>query len=417
MSHIETEVINTERLKFFTTFASLSDKQLDYIAVNAQIMTVDQGEIVIELGSSSSDKYLLLDGSVQLQANDASSSLIDAQTERAKTPIAQLRPSSYRVTCVSKCKFLVLHEDFLNTAIEQADIRAMVGITETILDDEHEDDRILYELILELQQGNFVLPSLPSIATKIRETIAYENSSAHDIAKIVMNDPAIATKIIKAANSALYQRKTKAEDCKTAVVGLGTKVTNQLVNSFVLRELFQAKNKLLNRYMAKLWEHSVEIAAISYVLAKVTPGFDAEQAMLAGLIHDIGKIAILNKAEAHPLIMDNEAHLHQMMEKMHNQVGSSILRSWNFSDDMINVAEEAENWVYNENEQPCLVDIINIAHLHSYIGSAKQRSVPIIDQVPAFHKLALGKLTPKLSIKVLEESHKIISETKKLLSF
>lgn len=412
---METEVIDTERLKFFAPFHSLTDKQLEFIAINAQVVRMPSGKTVIDLNSDSPDKYLLLEGTLKLRAFDDSESDIEADSVRARNPVAQLRPSRYQVITQSQCKLLVLNDDFLNTAIEQSEVSSSISLNEMPLDEEHEEDRILYELILELQQGNFVLPSLPSIATRIRETIKDENSGANEIAQIIMADPSIAAKIIKAANSALYQRRKKAEDCKTAVVSLGTKVTTQLVTSFALKELFKSPNELLNQHMKKLWEHSIEIASISFVLAKVTPGFDAEHAMLAGLIHDIGNIAILNKAADHPLIVDSEEHLDKVIHKMHAHVGSSILRRWDFSDDFIRVAEETENWMYNEKDKPDLVDIVNMAHLHSYIGSPKQKDVPIIDQTPAFHKLALGQLTPKLSIKVLEKAHEKISETKALL--
>ncbi|WP_198263889.1 HDOD domain-containing protein [sulfur-oxidizing endosymbiont of Gigantopelta aegis] len=413
---METEVIDIESLKFFTPFHTLTDKQLHYIAINAEVMQVASRKVVLELNSDSVDKYLLLEGRLKLRAFDDSESEIDAGSERAKNPVAQLRPSRYQVMTDTACKILVLQSDFLNTALEQSEITSSISLDEMVLDEEHEDDRILYELILELQQGNFVLPSLPSVATRIHQTIADENSSADDIARVIMADPSIAVKIIKAANSALYQRQKKADDCKTAVVSLGTRVTTQLVTCFALKELFKSSNKLLEKRMKKLWEHSIEIAAISYVLAKVTPGFNAEHAMLAGLIHDIGNIAILNKSMDHPLITDSEEHLDKVMHKMHAQVGSSILKRWDFSDDFIQVAEETENWMYKGlGEKPDLVDIINMAHLHSYIGSPKQRDVPIIDQTPAFHKLALGKLTPKLSIKVLEKAHEGIAATKALL--
>lgn len=413
---METEVIDIERLKFFAPFHALTDTQLEYIAVNAQVTQVTSGKIVIDLNSDSKDKYLLLEGTLKLKAFDDSISSIEADSVRARNPVAQLRPSRYSVTTQTMCKLLVLKEDFLDTAIEQSEHSSSISLNETMLDDEHEEDRILYELILELQQGNFVLPTLPSVATRIRETIADENSGADDIAKVIMTDPSIAAKIIKAANSALYQRRKKAEDCKTAVVSLGTKVTTQLVTSFALKELFNSSNPILKKRMQELWEHSIEIASISAVLAQVTPGFNAEHAMLSGLIHDIGNIAILNKALEHPLIVDSKEHLEKVMSKMHAQVGSSILRNWDFSDDFIRVTEETENWMYDENEEPDLVDIINMAHLHSYIGSARQKDVPIIDQVPAFHKLALGKLTPKLSIQVLEKANEQIQETKALLN-
>lgn len=412
---METEVVDSERLKFFTPFQSLSDKQLDYIAVNAQIVKVAAGKTVLDLNSSSPDKYLLLEGSLKLLSFDDSVSIIKAHTERAKNPVAQLRPSRFKVSTDSASKILVLKDDFLDTAIEQAEAASSYSINETILDEEHEEDRILYELILELQQGNFILPSLPSIATRIRETIEDEDSSANDIANVVLTDPAIAAKIIKAANSALYQRRKKAEDCRTAVVSLGTKVTTQLVIVFTLKELFNSPNELLKKRMKKLWEHSIEIAALSFVLARITPGFDTEHALLAGLIHDIGNVAILNKATEHPLIMDSEEHLDKVIDKMHAQVGASILRRWDFSKDFICVTEETENWLRDTNDKTDLVDIINMAHLHSYIGSPKQRNVPIIDQIPAFKKMALGQLTPKLSLMVLDKAHEKIEQTRALL--
>lgn len=412
---METEVVDPECLKFFTPFQSLSDSQLDYIAVNAQVISLAINKTLLELNSDSNDKYLLLDGSLKLVAFDGTITYIESGSNQAKNPVAQLRPSRYKVTTNSPCKILVLKEDYLNTAREQSEVATSYSINETVLDDEHEEDRILYELILELQQGNFVLPSLPTVATRIRETIADDGSSAEDIANVILADPAIAAKIIKAANSALYQRRKKAEDCKTAVISLGTRVTTQLVTAFTLKELFKSNNKLLLKRMNKLWEHSIEIAAISFVLARITPGFNAEHALLAGLIHDIGKVAILNKVIEHPLIMDSEEHLKKVMNKMHAQVSSSILRRWDFSDDFIAVAEETEDWMRDRSEKADLVDIINMAHLHSYIGTPYQRQVPILDQTPAFKKLALGELTPKLSLQVLEKAHEKIAQTKAML--
>ena len=412
---METEVVDPKSLKFFTPFQSLSDKQLDFIAVNAQIISLPINRTLLELNSDSSEKYLLLEGRLKLVAFDDTISYIESGTDRAKNPVAQLRPSRYKVTTNSPCKILVLEEDYLKTAMEQSEISSSYSIDETVLDDEHEEDRILYELILELQQGNFVLPSLPNVATRIRETLADDGSSAEDIANVILADPAIAAKIIKAANSALYSRQKKAEDCKTAVVTLGTRVTLQLVTAFTLKELFKCDNKLLVKHMNRIWEHSIEIAAISFVLARITPGFNAEHALLAGLIHDIGNVAILNKAIDHPLIVDSEEHLEKLMNKMHAQVSSSILRRWEFSQDFIDVAEETEDWMRDGRDKADLVDIINMAHLHSYIGTPMQRQVPIIDQTPAFKKLALGELTPRLSLQVLEKAHEKIAQTKALL--
>jgi len=132
---METEVIDIESLKFFTPFQSLTDKQLDYIAINAQVVQVGSGKTIIELDSKSPNKYFLLEGTLKLRAFDGSVSTIDANTERAKNPVAQLRPSRYHVTSSSVCKILVLQEDSLNAAIEQSEITSSFSLNETVLDD------------------------------------------------------------------------------------------------------------------------------------------------------------------------------------------------------------------------------------------------------------------------------------------
>lgn len=407
---MNTEVIDPQGLRFFTAFQMFTDKQLEYISSHSTIKNIQRNEILLDLNSDSKDKFFLLEGSLKLLSFDNASIIIEARTDHATSAIAQLRPSRYRVTAMSTCKVMVFSDEVCEHVMSE--INTDEESFEIIEDDLDEVDQILYELIFELQQGNFTLPTLPDIALKIRETIADENSSANDIAKVIMSDPVIAAKIMKAANSAMYQRKSKAEDCKTAVVGLGTKVTSQLVTAFTMKELFKSPNAILTKHMNAFWEHSIEIAAISSVLAKITPGFSQDQALLAGLVHDIGNVAILNKALEYPDVIVSDEKIEKLLSKMSNQVSSSILQSWGFSDDMVQVSKETEEWMRDESEKPDLTDIINIAHLHDYIGAAKQKTVPIIDQVPAFHKMALGKLTPELSISVLEESNKQINEIK-----
>ena len=409
---MNTEEIDVQGLKFFTAFQMFSDNQLEYISSHSSIVNFVSQQVVIDLDSDSTDKYFLLEGSLKLLSFDNAIRTIEAHTEHAQSAIAQLRPCRYKVTALTSCKIMVFTEEVCNAVL--GEITTHEDSFELIEDDLDEVDQILYELIFELQEGNFTLPSLPNIALKIRETIADENSSANDIAKVIASDPVIAAKIIKAANSAMYQRKSKAQDCKTAVIGLGTKVTSQLVIAFAMKELFKSSNETLTRQMKLFWEHSIEIAAISSLLAKITPGISQDQALLAGLVHDIGNVAILNKALEYPEVIVSDKKIEKLLSKMSNQVSSSILQSWGFSDEMVQVAKETEDWMRDESEKPDMVDIINIAHLHDYIGTDKQRTVPIIDQVPAFRKMALGKLTPEMSIGLLEESYKQIDDIKSI---
>ena len=411
---MNTEVIDPQDLKFFTPFQMFTDKQLEYISSHSSIKSILKDQILLDFDSDSKDKFFLMEGSLKLLSFDDASRVIKAKTDHATSAIAQLRPSRYKVTALTSCNVMVFTEEVCDHVLSE--INSNSKSFELSEDDLDEVDQILYELIFELQQGNFTLPSLPDIALKIREIIADEDSSANDIAKVIAGDPAIAAKVLKAANSAMYQRKSKAQDCKTAVIGLGTKVTAQLVMAFTMKDLFKPNNDKLTKHMSQFWEHSIEIAAISSLLAKITPGFSQDQALLAGLVHDIGNVAILNKALEYPDVIVSDEKIDKLLSKMSNQVSSSILQSWGFSDELISVSKEAEEWMRDESEKADMADIVNIAHLHSYIGTDKQKTLPIIDQIPAFHKMALGKLTPEMSISVLQESQTQIEEIKSLFT-
>jgi len=406
------QVIAPESLKFFTPFQIFNNKELEYVSTHCSVINFERNDTILNINSTSKEKFFLLEGALKLDSLDHVLRMIKARSDEAKSPIAELRPSRYKVTAISPSKVIVIEDEIFEQIFSENTHNAeSFELNEEILD---EADEILYELIFELKQTNFILPSLPSIALRVRKMISDEDSSADDITKIIITDPVIAAKIVKVANSAMYQRMKKVKDCKTAVISLGTKVTSQLVTAFALKEIFKSPSKLIQKYMTSFWEHSITIATISSILAKITPGFKSEQALLAGLVHDIGNVAILNKALEYPDIITSEEKVDKLLSKMRIHVTTSILQFWNFPEDMIIAAKESKNWMRDESEKPDLADILNMAHLHNYIDIDKKKIVPVIDQVPAFHKMALGKLTPELSIKLLKESNKEIEQIKSI---
>ena len=76
----------------------------------------------------------------------------------------------------------------------------------------------------------------------------------------------------------------------------------------------------------------------------------------------------------------------------------------------------AEDWMYDDSSSPRYVDLVIVAQLHAYIGSDKMECLPRLDTVPAFHKLALGQLTPRHSLAILENAKESIQALQALLS-
>jgi len=399
-------------LNFFIPFQHLNDQQLIKLDNQMQIIKIPANQKVIEINSNTNSQYFLLDGIVKVSDSSSTQWLIHAQSENAKNPLSRLRPSQYHVETYSAAKLIVFDID---TIIEFADKSAHINTSQKI-----RQHPLYQQLITDLHEDKLELPTIPDVAIKIRRALSDERSNFHQVSLIISSDPAITTKIIKTANSALYRSVKKTTDCHMAVTRLGTKVTSQLVTSFSMKELFKTKNNILKKKMTAIWNHSREIAALSFVLAKMTPGFEPEHALLAGLLHDIGAIPIIGYADKHPEIFKKDKMLDALIKELKGEVGAAILTKWNFPDDIITTAKESEHWLRQPGEKPQYCDIILLAQLHAMAAESnkntKSDNLPRLDEVPAFSKLALGQLTPELSIKVLEQAKEQVKETLNLLA-
>jgi len=396
----------------------LSRVQLELLSQILWVHQAPAGEVLLQLGDTDRFNLYLLMGSLRLDSADDRSICIASQSPEATQPIAQLIPRRYRVTALSEVEYLCVEGRLLDGLLRDEDL----GITATELPPEAlESDagsseyRLSEALLKDLENDRLVLPSLPDVAVRVGRAMRDETSDAHTLAKIIQTDPVITAKLIRAANSPLYAGVNPVESCSAAVVRLGADTTHQLVLSFALRELFDSHLPLLKRQMHQLWEHSVRVSALCYVLARIQDGFNPEHALLAGLLHDIGSVAILSYAAAYPEIARDEARLAAVIEEMRGPIGSHILRAWEFMPDLVRVAEDAEDWRRETPGPADYADLVIVAQIHAYIGTPRMHQLPSLDQVPAFARLGLGEFSPRLGILILDKAQEKIARAEALL--
>jgi HD-like signal output (HDOD) protein len=164
--------------------------------------------------------------------------------------------------------------------------------------------------------------------------------------------------------------------------------------------------------MQGLWGHSRKVSAISRVLAKSTGLFDPDQAMLAGLVHDLGVIVIVEYLQKFCDQLDDPKIIEQTISNMRAQISALLMQQWNFSPDIVTVAEECEDWFRNPTDQADLCDLVMIAQCHSMMGTDAMQSIPPISTLPAMRKLNMG---PRESIELINRSNKEIQEIERLL--
>ncbi len=268
------------------------------------------------------------------------------------------------------------------------------------------------ELIRDLESGHLQLPTLPEVALRVRDVVDDENANAQQIANIIAQDAALSARIIQVANSPLYRGRNEIDRLPMVVARLGNKLVRNLVTSQVMKQMFQATNDLVDQRLRQVWEHSVQVAAIARALASRVPGVMPDQAMLAGLIHDVGTLPILYRAEERYELLAKPGLLDQLIDHLHTRIGGAILKHWQFPDVLVAVAAEHEDLQRQHDGKADLVDLVQVANLQSHIDSDHRLGKIDWNTVSAFQRLDLDVDVHEIELTDvvgdMEEVHKIL---------
>jgi len=411
-----TEHPSVRTLARLSSLQDLGEEKLGQLAEQLVISRAGKGTRLLGHGSTDESTFYLLEGKLRLKAVDGAEQIMSHEDPSAANPVARLRPSRYEVTAATAIQFLRISNDLLHNLVETAEAIELYEVSEeTAFGDLALENQLTVRLYEDLNADRVLLPSLPDIAIRVGRAVLAEESDAGSVARMVETDPAISAKLLKAANSARFAGRASIGKIEDAVVRLGMRTTHHLVVTFALRELFRSPSQRMRDYMHDLWEHSCRVGALSHVLAKKVGGFDAEFALLAGLVHDVGSLAVLAYASEVPADELDPADLESTVQNMRARIGGLVLRRWHLPTELATVAEEAENWERAGDIRPDYADLVIIAQMHSFVGTPRQGQMPAIDRVPAYAKLGLGALSPEASVALLEEAADEIREAEALL--
>ena len=229
------------------------------------------------------------------------------------------------------------------------------------------------------------------------------------VAKVITSDTALSARLIQISNSPLLRASRSIDSVEAAITRMGSTMTRNLVTSIAMEQMFQATSDVTDQRLRVLWEHSTQVAAISHALCKQFTQRKPDEALLAGLIHDIGALPIITRAEDVPELLDDEYLLDNVIQKAHSIIGEAILKKWNFPADMIAVAAEHENITRSHAGPADYLDLVIVANLESYVGSNHSHSKVDFNTVPAFSKLGLE---PDVNVVDIEGASEMIEAAK-----
>jgi len=269
-------------------------------------------------------------------------------------------------------------------------------------------------LASELSKGKVDLPSFPDIALRVRKALSDENVSQDHIVRIVGSEPALAARLMQIANSAALNMSGKPiTELRTAINRMGFNMVRSAAIAFAMSQLKKVDSlRGLEGPLDTLWKSSASVAAMSHAVARRYSKVNPDTAMLAGLLHGIGKLYILTRSSKHPNLFANPAAYNQIVQDWHSPVAKALLENWDMTAEIVAAVSEYEDLERHHTGPVDLTDVLTVGNL---LASCKEHpdSIQInMNDIPACKRMNIDQVSYQ---KLIEESEHEIEALKQAL--
>jgi HD-like signal output (HDOD) protein len=190
---------------------------------------------------------------------------------------------------------------------------------------------------MKLSSHSIELPSFPEVAMRVHRVLSDEHVNTDRIVRVLGAEPIIASRVMTMANSAALNPGSKAvTELRAAVTRLGSDALRSAVIAFAMAQLRLAKTfKGIERHLSVLWQHSVLVASLSFVLARHSSRANPDTTMLTGLLHGVGKLYILTQSMSHPALFADQVTYQRIIRDWHANIAKALLESWHVAEEIV----------------------------------------------------------------------------------
>lgn len=249
-----------------------------------------------------------------------------------------------------------------------------------------------------LKSDQVHLPVFDKTALKIQQETAKEEPDIRAIEKLIETDTALTSQLIKMANTAFFRGLTKVGTVRDAIVRLGTRQVASIVILVTQKSHYKSPDSLIQKYMTKLWRHSVGTAmGANWLASRCGYPHLKEQAFVAGLLHDVGKLLLLTVIEAirnDPKLdfTPTETFMDEILDSLHSEQGYILLDKWNLPEVYCTVARDHhQDFIDTSNLMLLLVQMAEITCNKMGIGLGEPTDL-ILAATPTAQALSMTEL-------------------------
>lgn len=399
---IQGDKVSTSVLEQLFPIRNLSEEIRQSFAEEHHIDRLSAGATLFIANTAADCAIYLLQGCVVISDMNGKSYEIEAGSAKAKFPICS--GARHTTTAIAKTDLAILKVSMSIMSATNRFEHAALDIPKGQI-----DNQLLILFTDHYQNHELTVPSLPEVAIHLRKAIQKELSLT-EIVKIIQTDPVIASKLVEVANCPLYLMPVPVRNCLDAVKRIGLNGTRSLVTALSIKQIFKNRSILIKGHLEKHWKESLYLSALCHVLATTSRQQVPEDALLAGLVCDIGTIPFLSFVADLPPEYIKESEINQALPVVIGQIGAAVLREWRFPTDFIDVAQNSRNWYENNSKELSLTDVVVLSRLHAMIGKKTAIELPSITSIPAASRLKNITLSPENSLSMLHDAKSQIHE-------
>lgn len=221
--------------------------------------------------------------------------------------------------------------------------------------------------------------TLPAVVTKILELLEKDEVDIRAVSGLIEADAPLTLKLLRVANSPLYALRSEVNSIHQAILHLGiNRLTNIVIGVSIFSKFFLSKNQHINSMLEEFWWHSSCVGMISKSISVKTGKFFKENEFIGGLLHDIGKLALIQfdyKKYLEVIRLVDEDGLHdkdaeqKVFETDHTIVGSEIAKLWKLPAELNDIITYHER-IGELNRNNELVAAVRLADLFAEVWGA-----------------------------------------------
>jgi HD-like signal output (HDOD) protein len=223
--------------------------------------------------------------------------------------------------------------------------------------------QLIQDLEAELAAGPVQLPGFPEVVLRVQRVLNDDLADVDQIAQAVSVEPALAMQILRIGNAAAYNTTSRqVREVRMAIQRIGSRMVRAAAVSFAVQQLREAEAlRAVRDRLQVLWRRGLVVGAIARALSAQLRVSTPDNALLAGLLHVVGRLFILTRLNRAPRLLDQPGMPEQVLDAYGARFGAVLLAAWEVPDEFRRSIAEFNDPARVVAGKPGLADLLSAA--------------------------------------------------------